>query len=342
LRVARHEPYTTVARERRTQRDRPNGGDQGDWMLTRGRSTANAIAAAPPALGSVGAGHYWASVTRIVFVVGLWSTIGLTVRFMQDAGPLEINGGRSLVMTFCLLVWIMVRRAPLPLRLRARGDWLPMVLVATFFAVGSTLTIVAVANTKVANVVCISATAPLVAALVAPWATGERTTPGLWLACAAALLGVWLVVGPGAGGTPNLGDLAALGSALCFGCQMVTLRRFRAVDLVPAYVLGGVVTATLCLGLAGGVAIGLHDALLILVMGSVQLALPAVMLLRGARDVPAVHMAILTMLDVALSPLWVWLAVGEGLTPPAIGGGLLIITAVVASAAQRARPAAGS
>jgi drug/metabolite transporter (DMT)-like permease len=58
--------------------------------------------------------------------------------------------------------------------------------------------------------------------------------------------------------------------------------------------------------------------------------------------VPAVHMAILTMLDVALSPLWVWLAVGEGLTPPAIGGGLLIITAVVASAAQRARPAAGS
>jgi drug/metabolite transporter (DMT)-like permease len=74
-------------------------------------------------------------------------------------------------------------------------------------------------------------------------------------------------------------------------------------------------------------------------MGSVQLALPAVMLLRGARDVPAVHMAILTMLDVVLGPLWVWLALGESLTPPAIGGGLLIITAVVASAAQRGRTA---
>ena len=103
---------------------------------------------------------------------------------------------------------------------------------------------------------------------------------------------------------------------------MVTLRRFSAVDLVPAYVLGGVVTATLCFGLAGGVTIGLRDALLILVMGSIQLALPAVLLLRGARDVPAVHMAILTMLDVVMSPLWVWLALGEGLTPLAIGGGL--------------------
>ena len=59
------------------------------------------------------------------------------------------------------------------------------------------------------------------------------------------------------------------------------------------------------------------------------------------RDVPAVHMAILTMLDVVMSPLWVWLALGEGLTPLAIGGGLLIITAVIASAAQRAKAVAG-
>ena len=41
------------------------------------------------------------------------------------------------------------------------------------------------------------------------------------------------------------------------------------------------------------------------------------MLLRGARDVPALHMAILTMLDAVLGPLWVWLALGEGRTPPA-------------------------
>ena len=85
--------------------------------------------------------------------------------------------------------WMMVRQAPLVFRPRSRVTWVPMLLVATFFAIGSTLTIVGVANTKVANVVCISATAPLVAALIAPWATGERTTPGLWFACGAALLG---------------------------------------------------------------------------------------------------------------------------------------------------------
>ena len=316
------------------------GVKRGDRMTVRNFHATSGVTPAPPAFAP-GAGHYWASVARIVLVVGLWSTIGLTVRFMDSATALEINGGRSLVMVLCLVAWMMVRQAPLVFRPRSRVTWVPMLLVATFFAIGSTLTIVGVANTKVANVVCISATAPLVAALIAPWATGERTTPGLWFACGAALLGVWLVVGPGAAGSPNLGDLAALGSAVSFGCQMVTLRRFRAVDLVPAYVLGGVVTATLCFGLAGGVTIGLRDALLILVMGSVQLALPAVLLLRGARDVPAVHMAILTMLDVVMSPLWVWLALGEGLTPLAIGGGLLIITAVVASAAQRAKAVAG-
>lgn len=80
--------------------------------------------------------------------------------------------------------------------------------------------------------------------------------------------------------------------------------------------------------LAGGFSNSLHDALLILFMGTVQLAFPALMLLRAARGVPAVHMTLVLLLDIVLSPLWTFLLLGERVAPTAMAGGALIVMAV--------------
>ena len=113
---------------------------------------------------------------------------------------------------------------------RLRGLWPgPLLSFTLFYVVGSTLFILALANTSIANAMFIGSTSPVFAALLAPWLLGERLGPRTWLAGAAALLGVYLMAGRDAAGLfrPNLGDLAAVGVAVAFAGQMMAARRYR-------------------------------------------------------------------------------------------------------------------
>lgn len=91
----------------------------------------------------------------------------------------------------------------------------------------------------------------------------------------------------------------------------VAMRRYSALRMEPAMILGG-------LGVYGlvRVTIGLEPLdtgplLILLLMGVVQLAIPMVLYMRGARHVAAVQMVLITMADVVLNPLWVWIVHGE-------------------------------
>ena len=73
-------------------------------------------------------------------------------------------------------------------------------------------------------------------------------------------------------------------------------------------------------------------------MGIVQLAVPIVLYVRGARHVPAMQMALIGLLDMLFNPLWAWIGVGEMLAADAIIGGVIIVAAVVLAVAGRRRP----
>jgi drug/metabolite transporter (DMT)-like permease len=65
----------------------------------------------------------------------------------------------------------------------------------------------------------------------------------------------------------------------------------------------------------------------------------------GARRVPAAEVSLLLLAEIILSPLWVWLVVGEAPSPIALGGGLIVFGAVAMQSAigvlweRRLRPA---
>ena len=68
----------------------------------------------------------------------------------------------------------------------------------------------------------------------------------------------------------------------------------------------------LVLWLAVGLApIAPGQVAMLLFMGLIQLALPLVLFMRGARHAPAAQMVLVSMADAALNPLWVWLVFGE-------------------------------
>ena len=66
-------------------------------------------------------------------------------------------------------------------------------------------------------------------------------------------------------------------------------------------------------------------------VGAVQLALPMVLYMRGARHVPVTQMVLITMADAFLNPLWVWLVRGELVAVGVCWGGARILGAIAAT-----------
>ena len=73
----------------------------------------------------------------------------------------------------------------------------------------------------------------------------------------------------------------------------------------------------------GGADLGL------LFLGAGQMGPGLTFLTLGARLIPAAEVALITLLEVVLGPLWVWLAISEEPGTATLVGGLVVIAAVV-------------
>lgn len=268
----------------------------------------------------------------------MWSSSGTIVRSMSAADSWQINLMRTGWAGLLLTLWLAFQaRGRLLGRLRAVG---PRALLAVFlsFAAGTNLFIFALKHTTVANTACLGATAPFWAMLLAWWRLGERPSRRTLLAATLALSGAALMVGQGLalGGRGLLGDLAALGLALAFAFQLVNLRSYPREQLLPAFALAGLLTASILLVLRGGLlALPKADLALGLLLGLVQMTVPTILMVWTARWLTAVEIALLSLLDTILNPFWVFLLKGETPTPLALLGGAVILSAVVLAVARR-------
>jgi drug/metabolite transporter, DME family len=135
-----------------------------------------------------------------------------------------------------------------------------------------------------------------------------------------------------------LGILTSLGIPLTFALQTLLLRRYRHLDMMPAIMLGGILSfiGAGILGFTassdgGGFEVSFRSLLLLAAMGPLQLAIPLVFYGMGARSVPAIALALIAMLDAVLNPLWPWLFVGEQPEATTFLGGTIILSAVLMS-----------
>jgi drug/metabolite transporter (DMT)-like permease len=84
-----------------------------------------------------------------------------------------------------------------------------------------------------------------------------------------------------------------------------------------------------------------RDLGLLVALGIGQIGLGLALLSIGARLIPAAEIATITLLEVVLGPLWVWIAVSE--QPAAatlIGGGVVIVGVLLQASAEPPAPAA--
>lgn len=263
-----------------------------------------------------------------------WSLSGVGMRLLEEPDASRTNGWRALFMTVALMLWLAWHYRGRLGRLFLSTPPLAIAMGGGFFTIGSTLYLTALSMAPVADVSCLSAISPLFAALFARIFLGERTSPAVLLAVVVAIAGIvytvadQLALGTGAW----LGQAVSVMVGFFFAAQTVALRKFRGVEMMPAFVVGGLLTAVILIALAGSDQPSLHDLAIIAILGAVQLAMPIACYARGARYLPAVQLALIALLDVVFNPFWAWLAVGEVPTLQTVIGGTMIVGAVAAVA----------
>jgi drug/metabolite transporter (DMT)-like permease len=261
-----------------------------------------------------------------------WSTAGVLQRELTVGTTTQI-AARAIVAFATLLVIVAIfSRGRLVTAFRAVGVAGLGVAVCTAIASGSF--IVALNHASVANVLFMQAVAPVAAALLAWIFLGDAVGARSWLAMGVAVLGVALMAGgPGSGGLLGVGVSFAM--TIAFAVAIVITRHRRDVSMAPAVCLSQLIVFLFAVPFAHpGTATG-RDIFFIVLLGVGQMGLGLAFITVGARLIPAAEVAVITLLEVVLGPLWVWLAQGETPSSTAILGGIVVIFAVVLQTTER-------
>ncbi|MDX6411879.1 MAG: hypothetical protein QOE91_1395 [Gaiellaceae bacterium] len=241
--------------------------------------------------------------------------------------------GRALVAFLALLAFVaFTNRGRTIAAFRSMGKAGLVVAVCTAIASGSF--IVALNHSTVANVLFIQAVAPVAAALLAWLALGESITRRTAVAMVVALLGVGLMVGgPDSGGLLGVGT--SLVMTLAFAVTIVIARHKREISMAPAICLSQLIVLLVSAPFAHPGTITQRDFGLLVLIGVGQMGLGLAFLTAGARLIPASEVALITLLEVVLGPLWVWISVSETPALAALAGGVVVVLAVLIQTTER-------
>jgi drug/metabolite transporter (DMT)-like permease len=258
-----------------------------------------------------------------------WSSAGVLQRELSVGTTTQV-AGRALFAAPALLSFVAFSQRGGVMRAFASIGRAELA-VAACTAVASASFIVALNHTTVANVLFMQAVAPIAAALIAWAGLRESVSRRTGVAMVVALGGVGLMVG-GPGGAHGLGLVLSVLMTLSFALTVVITRHRRDISMAPAVCLSqGLVLAAVGPFAHPGT-VGANDLLLIVVLGVGQIGLGLAFLAMGARLIPAAEVALITLLEIVLGPLWVWLALSERPSTTTLVGGAVVVAAVALQA----------
>jgi drug/metabolite transporter (DMT)-like permease len=267
-----------------------------------------------------------------------WSTAGVLQRALSIDTTTQL-AGRALFAFVALVGFVALFNRGRTLEV-FRGMGRASFAVAGCMAVASASFIVALNHANVANVLFMQAVAPVLAALLAWVALGESVSRVTAVAMGIALLGVALMVGgAGSGGVVGVG--ASFVMTLAFAAAIVITRHKREVSMGPAIALSQLLVFLAFAPLADAPSVSGRDLMLLVTLGVGQMGLGLAFLTVGARLFPAAEAALITLLEVVLGPLWVWIGYSEEPGAATLVGGAVVIGAVVLQTMQRAAAPAG-
>jgi len=272
------------------------------------------------------------AVFLMVAVTLMWSIAGVVTRQLEHARSFEITFWRSIFTVLSLLVilpFFQGREVFAKIRNGGPALWISGVCWSVMF----TAFMVALTLTSVANVLVTMSVGPFLTALMARVFIGYRIPMRTWIAILVAGCGIAYMYADQVSGGQLAGTLVALCVPLAGAVNWTVVQRSQArglnIDLVPAVLVGAVISSLTTLPLAMPFQASGHDVGLLALLGLVQLAIPCALSVVCARVLKAPEIALLASLEVIFGILLAWVGADEVPTQTVLAGGALVIGALV-------------
>ena len=197
-------------------------------------------------------------------------------------------------------------------------------------ALGTAAFISAFKLTSIANVSLIYAAAPLIAAVLAWGAIGERITPRMLLGSVLALLGVGVIVSGSLGQISLQGDVLALGMTIAMAVIMVIYRKYSDTPGAGPSALQSLLLLPPSFILGSPFQTAPFEIVLLAVFGML-FAVASVTLAEGAKRLPSGQTALLSTLETPLAPILAFIAFAEIPDRSTFLGGAIVLISVLLS-----------
>ncbi len=253
---------------------------------------------------------------------------GLIVKSFEGATLWQILFWRSVFFSLTVLAFLIITyKKKLFNSFYLSG--LPGFIGGVILSIGFCGYVFAMYNTTVANTNFIISLQILFLAIFGYFFLKEKISSTTLFSIILAVVGVSTMVGNSLTSGELSGNLAAFLMPITFAVLIIIVRKFPAVDMVPAQFVAGICCCLIGYMLSNKIMISDHDIFLGFLAGFFQIGFGFIFITIGARTTPSAMVGIIMLSESVLGPLWAFLFASERPSMFSLIGGAIIIFAVL-------------
>ena len=207
------------------------------------------------------------------------------------------------------------------------NGWHGVAFILTF-SITSTVFVVSIENTNVANTLVMIALAPMLSAVISLIFLKENPDQKTWVAIIITTLAVAYIFYDALDAGDFLGNFLGLVAAMGLAVGANIIRSAKKISLVPSAMLGKLMVALIALFFVDQIKIEGNDLIIVPLMCIMCVAIPFVLVTLAPRYIIAAEVNLFFLLETILGPLWVWFVIKEQPSLETIVGGVVIILTI--------------
>jgi drug/metabolite transporter (DMT)-like permease len=264
----------------------------------------------------------------ISFTALLWSTSGLFIKVLQlDA--FQISFYRSGIAALTVLVISLLKKEKVKFRPEIEAN-----LSAVFYAGILIFFVLATKMTTAANAIVLQFTAPIYLLVLEPLFLKTKFEPRNLITIVITICGMILFFFGKLEAGNIYGNIIAILSGICFALFTLLLKKKRMTkkneSTLYSVILGNALVSVIAFFIIfPRFELAPSEILILLYMGIFQIGVSYVIFNEGIKYVSATESMIIATMEAIFNPIWVFLGIGEVPSIYAIGGGFIIMGAIL-------------
>ena len=255
----------------------------------------------------------------------------ILIRLIQ-ADILTITFWRALIpgLIISLGVMIFYRKPTISFLKAPKLSGLIFIISHSF---GTLFFVIAIELTSIASALFIISTSPIFAAIISRVFLNEKITYRMIFTIFGALIGIG-VISLGSINSESIfaiGDIAALGAAMCLAISLTAARSASNFSMIPAVGVSSLLTSLCIFYFIEPFNLLYSDWVFILILGMIFVPIATCLIATGPRYITSAEVSLLLLLEATLAPILAWFILSEFPGFETILGGVIVISVLVFS-----------